>query len=81
MAETTLDHEVTLKEIASHLGVHCRGESPGATARNRAERNWVMCHCKPPLPGGRVPTLLLWGPAICRPGASRPLLPSAGARE
>jgi len=29
---------------------HCG--SVGATARNRAERNWVMCHCKPPSPGG-----------------------------
>jgi hypothetical protein len=81
VAEATLDHEVTLNKIASRVGVRCRGETPGATARDQAKRNRMMCHCKPPLPGDRVPTLLLWGPVICRPGASRPLLPSADARE
>jgi hypothetical protein len=32
VAAATLDHGGTLEEIASHLGVHCLGESPGATA-------------------------------------------------
>jgi len=80
VAETTLDHEVTLNEIASHLGVHCHGESPDATTQRRAKRNWMMCHCKTPLPGGEVPTWLLWAPVICRPGESCPLPPSADAR-
>jgi hypothetical protein len=39
-AEPTLDHGVTLNEIASHLEVQRRGETPGATARSRAERHW-----------------------------------------
>ena len=44
--EATLDHGVTLNEIASRLGVHCHGESPDATKRNRVDRNWVIRHCK-----------------------------------
>jgi hypothetical protein len=38
-AEPTLDHGVTLNEIASHLGVHCHGESPGATSGRAALGN------------------------------------------